>query len=393
MNTQMDDYLKMLKYFPLIIPNNKCEYWEGVLVTKAGKEMMISISTPNYPSIKDIMIQPVALQTMLDATLKQKKDENLTLTEVLLHLQNYEPPSSLTGNLSNLKELKQTTISMVERYNRILSELKCMDSWKITGVGDNLTRFSLSVVDSSGHKHRMDLKVPENYPQSPPVVEFLDLPETVLNRITNCGTITEMYSGLVSVVGELEAFWRIYDEIRGSCWVIDPAIAVKKDTYCRIVIDKNTSIIVTLNPLFPNACPEVKFLGPEKDVLPLRTTMERNLKKHGWDERQFFVDNLTSLMEIDELPLAPSQNSGDQSEASSQLLVDGEECMICFSLRSEDGLLPAKICNNEKCASLFHVSCLIQWLQSVPTNEPSFNLISGDCPHCGEKILCPIKVV
>ncbi|XP_039287717.1 E3 ubiquitin-protein ligase FANCL [Nilaparvata lugens] len=353
---------------------------------------MISISTPHYPSVKDMMIQPAALQPKMEAFLKQKKNKNVSLTEVLLHLQEYEAQSSLNGDFTNLKELKQTTISMVERYHRILSELKCLDSWKISGVGDNLTRFSLSVVDSSGYKHRMDLKVPDNYPQSPPVVEFLDLPDTVMHRITSCDTITQMYGAFVGAVGELEVFWRIYDEIRGSCWVIDPAVSHKKDTYCRIVIDQTTSIIVTLNPLFPNACPEVKFLGPEKDVLPLRTNMQRNLKIHGWDEGQFFVDNLTTLMEVGELPLAPSQNSGDQPEESSQLLVDGEECMICFALRSDDDLLPAKICNNEKCASLFHVSCLIQWLHAVPTNEPSFNLISGDCPHCGEKILCPIKV-
>lgn len=25
-----------------------------------------------------------------------------------------------------------------------------------------------------------------------------------------------------------------------------------------------------------------------------------------------------------------------------------------------------------------------QWFQAVPTNETSFNLISGDCPLCGE---------
>lgn len=39
-------------------------------------------------------------------------------------------------------------------------------------------------------------------------------------------------------------------------------------------------------------------------------------------------------------------------------IVSDEECVICYSLESESGHIPDKVCNNEKCKVKFHSSCL-----------------------------------
>lgn len=44
-----------------------------------------------------------------------------------------------------------------------------------------------------------------------------------------------------------------------------------------LVLDDNISVLLTLNPLDVTSCPDIKFLGSESAVLPLRTTVEENL--------------------------------------------------------------------------------------------------------------------
>lgn len=66
------------------------------------------------------------------------------------------------------------------------------------------------------------------------------------------------------------------------------------------------------------------------------------------------------------------------------------ECGVCYSyqLTTPDGVssFPDQVCSNPKCARIFHYDCLINWLQSVPTNKSSFGTIFGSCPYCQEPI-------
>ena len=45
-------------------------------------------------------------------------------------------------------------------------------------------------------------------------------------------------------------------------------------------------------------------------------------------------------------------------------------------------VLPDKSCPNEKCARVFHYSCLLDMLRSNPTTKQSFNTLYGCCPYC-----------
>ena len=79
---------------------------------------------------------------------------------------------------------------------------------------------------------------------------------------------------------------------------------------------------------------------------------------------------------------------------------EGIECGICYSVDSPEGgegggsmhpngdggLTTDVICSNENCARLYHRSCLVGWLQAVPSSRTSFGTIFGACPYCSESI-------
>ncbi|XP_075221843.1 uncharacterized protein LOC142324763 isoform X2 [Lycorma delicatula] len=202
-----------------------------------------------------------------------------------------------------------------------------------------------------------------------------------------CCNICEIFRKFCSVISSLQNFWSVYESLREKAWVIDPEYPKKRDTYSRIVIGENASVLVSINPAEVSSFPEIKFLGADKAVAPFRKTLEDNLQLFGWDINRSLVDNLLTILGFDEFPLPVSPSSSQKKNTRSSqddLLVDDQECSICFMLRAQDNMLPTKICNNDKCTSVFHLLCLAQWFQSVPTNEPTFNVISGDCPHCGK---------
>ncbi|XP_075221831.1 E3 ubiquitin-protein ligase FANCL-like isoform X4 [Lycorma delicatula] len=296
------DALNMLKHFPLLLPSNNFKCWEGIVYVR-GIEVVFSISTPHYPSVKDIQIKyPPGFQSAVNNILKQVEQNHYScLTDVLIALQQ-----------------------------------------------------------------------------------------------NNCCNICEIFRKFCSVISSLQNFWSVYESLREKAWVIDPEYPKKRDTYSRIVIGENVSVLVSINPAEVSSFPEIKFLGADKAVAPFRKTLEDNLQLFGWDINRSLVDNLLTILGFDEFPLPVSPSSSQKKNTRSSqddLLVDDQECSICFMLRAQDNMLPTKICNNDKCTSVFHLLCLAQWFQSVPTNEPTFNVISGDCPHCGKRILCPISLL
>jgi E3 ubiquitin-protein ligase FANCL len=79
------------------------------------------------------------------------------------------------------------------------------------------------------------------------------------------------------------------------------------------------------------------------------------------------------------------------------------ECGICYtyaiSVTGEDPLdqlmtggatasaaIPEHTCSNEKCGKSYHYSCLLDWLQSLPSSRTSFGTTFGSCPYCSEAI-------
>ena len=57
-------------------------------------------------------------------------------------------------------------------------------------------------------------------------------------------------------------------------------------------------------------------------------------------------------------------------------------CGVCYGFDDETGKLPEKVCDNSNCKQSFHIDCLVEWLQALPTTKRRFNMLFGECPYC-----------
>lgn len=391
------ELLDILQRYPFLIPNRSFSFWEGIITLK-GEEVPIKIDIPHYPSLEDASVSTDIkytdiFQCVLELCKQVKDGSFMKFLDSIQNCDNKLICDTLCDNtiLKDKREvLYSTEVNMYHRYNNILSEIKDIGLNNVEQSSGDLNYLKLRAVDAHDRVHVIEFSVPSDYPQSPPKLSKLELPDVVVSQITQCASLKEMYSVFCSLISKLQDFWNSYELLCSKAWVIDPEQPMRKDVHCRIVVGENVSILININPLDVEICPEIRFLGSENAVLPLRNTAENNLKELGWDEDLNICDNLLQILNLDRFP---QRSFLPSSETATKSFYEQGVCCICFTLRLDnEDLLPTKMCNNSKCVSRFHITCLAQWFQSVPTNIPSFNLISGECPSCGERILCPIKI-
>uniref|UniRef100_A0A1B6LX46 RING-type domain-containing protein n=1 Tax=Graphocephala atropunctata TaxID=36148 RepID=A0A1B6LX46_9HEMI len=374
----MEKVTNILNHFPLLIPSSDFKLWSGIISVKE-EEIPVTISTPCFPSLDNFSIMcPVDMELNIQQSCSSYKfvvgSEQDGLLQFLEYLQSKKTLLEPEGSATKLDYCL---------YNHILKELQRMGSEHVVTCRGDLRHVMLRTIDERGVEHRLGVGIPRDYPNGRPIVEDVNMPEVALQDLGQAESITEMFNIFQSLVDSFQEFWEAYESLKSNTWLIDPEHPQLKDTHCRIIIGENVSMLVTLNPQDVNTCPDIKFLGPENATIQFINSMEKKLKTVGWNEDMSVLENLVSLLGLQQFP----QPDGESAAAAEQ-----GECSICFTLRLDDQALPSKVCNNTKCNSYFHITCLAQWFQAVPTNETSFNLISGDCPCCGERILCPMKM-
>uniref|UniRef100_A0A1B6G736 RING-type domain-containing protein n=1 Tax=Cuerna arida TaxID=1464854 RepID=A0A1B6G736_9HEMI len=370
----MEQISKILSHFPLLIPSIDFKLWSGSIFFK-DEEIPISISTPYFPFLNGFSIMcPADKEKDIQQFCSSYKvgTGNDGLCHFLEYLQSKEE-----------EQTRSATKLDYCLYQQILKELQELGSEHVVTCRGDLRSLMLRTIDVRGVEHRLGIGIPRDYPTGRPTVDDIDMPEVALQDLNKEETITGVFNVFQTLVNSFQDFWEAYDSLKSSTWLIDPEHPSLKDTHCRIIIGENVSMLVTLNPQDVKTCPDIKFLGPENSTIPYINSMENKLKAVGWNEDVSVVENLLSLLGLQQFP---------QPDFENKRAVEQGECSICFTLRLDDQTLPSKVCNNVKCNSYFHITCLAQWFQAVPTNETSFNLISGDCPCCGERILCPIKM-
>lgn len=127
------------------------------------------------------------------------------------------------------------------------------------------------------------------------------------------------------------------------------------------------------------------------------------------DNTKLVRENLESLLEI-HLPTKAGGDNLNGSVSSTSSFVC--ECGICYAYEINvgtsysshashattvapehskssvtlEGQIPDQICSNPKCSKMYHLSCLVEWLQSLPTSKSSFGTVFGKCPYCQESI-------
>jgi hypothetical protein len=57
------------------------------------------------------------------------------------------------------------------------------------------------------------------------------------------------------------------------------------------------------------------------------------------------------------------------------------ECGICYTY-DLDGVIPERVCEDQRCARAFHAGCLYEYVRGLPNVRQSFGTFFGACPYC-----------
>ncbi|CAN0316897.1 unnamed protein product [Ascophyllum nodosum] len=195
------------------------------------------------------------------------------------------------------------------------------------------------------------------------------------------------------------ALWNVLEDLDRHTWVLEPEKPSRSTTYRRVAVAAHCSLMLKIDPRAPSAVPEVRFLGSQAVIGPLRETFSKNLLR--WDHARMLRANLEATLEL-KLPSPATSTKEDYSA----------DCGICYSYRlqppegkpfragdrgqgiagvGDTGSIPDRVCDNPRCRRPYHPSCLLSWLQGLPTSRVSFDTAFGQCPYCSDSI--SVKIV
>ncbi|KAF7987502.1 hypothetical protein HCN44_003264 [Aphidius gifuensis] len=363
----MDEYSEIIKEHPyLILINDNPVSWHGFLLINNNKlKMEIKLIVPNYPSMKNSILRfGKNIYHMHNTDFSTKSME-------LLH-----SAISVPTFLRQLQRLMDTCIKKKKDYlnnnlqvfnDNLLDELTgVLKDSDVAVLGNNdLTAIKLTYKNISIVLEQTSLI------HNPWTVVSSDLPTfSVWPSLDKCvPSLVEAAKTLKARTDILQDVWDDLKFIDEYCWVIDPINPKPSHMHRRININSSLSLLLTMNPFDSTAIQDMKLLGTD----------------NKWDDDLTIIENLQTLLNIDELPKPPIDRGQHDN-----VLIGENDCCICFCLELDDGEIPEVICNNSKCHKNFHAACLYKWLEMGARNHVAFDVLYGKCPACKEAISCPI---
>ena len=318
--------------------------------------------------------------------------------------------SALTPAYLDVKTVVRADNFVETRLSQLLmAELNVLGWEKVIDISDDFQKIKLQLIDLKGRKHSFEIEVSGNYPKDPPRV-YADLPHPItlpsmlgenFNRLgerrdVNLSTIFKIVDNLVM------RYQSYFDEILDldtHTFVIEPVTSTFAVSYRRIALSKTCSMMIEIDPSAPRKMCPMQFLGPVDTTVHHRVSIAQNA--HAWSSEHSIRKNLETVLGIS-LPkrrsafIVGGTGEGDDDDYS-------VECGICYTYSisvsadadfmemasgggdaSSRALIPDQICSNSKCSKMFHHSCLLDWLQSLPSSRCSFGKIFGTCPYCNE---------
>ncbi|XP_014258711.1 E3 ubiquitin-protein ligase FANCL [Cimex lectularius] len=374
----MEESIGILLEYPLIVPSKDFTTWEGFIKIKR-EQFPLTIFTPEYPSVTGMSIHCPPEVTRLINPQMEYLLQCSSLSQVLnaiTHLCKLNMPDK-SEDTFHLKD-------MTKRCKFILGELKSdIEEENIEELDEDLQFAKVSYVDSTNEKHQIKFSFTD-YPKMPLVITQVDVPSELVNELSGIMNFRQLYQKFTNIVEHLIPFWTVLKDIDSQTWVIDPQHPQKRDGYRRIFLEDDLSVIVTINPLNPTDIPDLKFLGAILACENKRRLYFSNLKNTQWNNDESILENLKVLLELKEFPSKPKP-------ATYEGMIGPNSCSICFSDEQEPNQSPpTKWCNNPKCNSRYHLECILQWFESRPNVHQFFTYISGPCPYCEGKVLCPV---
>lgn len=285
--------------------------------------------------------------------------------------------------LSNLLEgigrsLPKQLMCPASYYQRLVDEIDQIGWQHLINVNETFDRIELDVKDGSQRHHSLQIQFPVSYPASAPECA-VDLPNGVFELLdwTSKCTLSDVLSQFKHALTKYQPFWLVMDDFDTMTWVLEPDQPNRSAKERRIAINQHCSIHVEIDPLKPYRICEMRFFGSETMIRPLRQAL--NARLATWNDTVSPRVNLQKILQIE----FPSPQKTDKVEFT-------VECGICYTYRlmTEDGPsnVPDRVCDNQKCSQPYHMTCLLEWLRSLPNSHQTFQTLVGTCPYCQETI-------
>lgn len=209
--------------------------------------------------------------------------------------------------------------------------------------------------------------------------QSLPLPnEAIPNLFEYKNTIASILEQFLSYLQDFEEFYSYLGIIDDLCYVVEPPSPSTKENWRIFKLTESVFIKIQVDPFCPSSV-EINFIGPTYEIERYREMY--NERANNWDPEMDLHKNILKIFDIFYLPM---KNSGEMFNESS---VPGSECNICMSyLSGEDGRVPIISCDNQKCETIYHATCLNRWF-SLQSDGKTFLAVSvGKCPFCKEKL-------
>ncbi|XP_038072051.1 E3 ubiquitin-protein ligase FANCL-like [Patiria miniata] len=365
---------------PRLVPLNRQQTcWDGLICVK-GQDLHLRIELPDD---RDHRRAKLLGDWLLNQHLRSYRHL------IGQRLQNTPDLATFLSELKNILEhtmqhqseasKSQPSVTMATQCSQVIGDIGRLGWEKLSSIDPSFSSLQLISEGPNGSKHYITVHLDPQHPVVAPTCTT-DLPgETLELHWTHQSTLADIYTQFEESLGKYREFWDTVAEIDEQTWVLEPERPMPSDRSRRIALGNNSSVQVTVDPLYPKMLPEFKFLGADHVINPMRDKLNANLK--DWDTGRSLLSNLKTLLDIQ----FPSPQSSSREDFS-------EECGICYSYRLE-GAIPDRACDNPQCNKPYHYSCLYEWLSSLPSGHQTiskygFNTIFGNCPYCD----VPIKI-
>ncbi|XP_071786970.1 E3 ubiquitin-protein ligase FANCL-like isoform X2 [Asterias amurensis] len=363
---------KVFEICPSLIPLNKQQTcWEGFITIK-GLDMHLRIEIPEDGDhtraklLGDWQLNQYLHSQQISKRLKNTPDLSTFLSE-LKHIMELTMQHRYDG------QKERTSMTMSTQCSQVMQDINQLGWEKLSYVDPSFRRLELTSRGDNGRDHCITVHMDPQHPVVAPNCTT-DLPGDAFElHWTRKSSLSDIYKQFEGCLEKYKDFWDTVGEIDEQTWVLEPEKPRPSDTARRIALGNNSSIQVTLDPLYPKMLPKFRFLGADHVINPLREKLNSNL--NDWNTSRSLLSNLKSVLNVE----FPSPSSSRKEDFS-------EECAICLSYHLE-GAIPERACDSPQCNKPFHYNCLYEWLRSSSSSHQT-NTIFGECPYCSK----PIKI-
>lgn len=266
-------------------------------------------------------------------------------------------------------------------------------------VQDGFHSFAVRVRDAAGRRHVARVSLPLAFPEQAPEVRA-EVPAPLKVRWHRGASLLDVVEQFQHELGRYQDAWAVLDDLDAHAWVLEPESAARTRAVMvrRVALGASSSLQLEVTPARARAVCDVRFVGADREVGPLREKWRG--RRRLWNSDALLRANLEEVLDIS-LPKPVAQDD------SAGIAV---ECGICYVYRlgggeSEGapvglggggggsgagagvgGALPDVVCDNSKCGRPFHRACLVQWLRSDTSTRTSYSTLYGKCPYCSSPL-------